>query len=69
MVTANTSPPIAAEPSTGQAANGIDNVAPSKWDDPSVPVGNAPPMPRWPVFAWAVAWTLWIVFLVAMAWA
>jgi len=36
------------------------------WDDPSVPVGNAPPMPRWPVVVTAIAWLAWVVFLIAM---
>ncbi|MCO6435557.1 MAG: hypothetical protein J5J06_00540 [Phycisphaerae bacterium] len=41
----------------------------SVWDDPTVPVGNAPPRSSLPVVAWALAWTLWIVFLAAMAFA
>ncbi len=36
------------------------------WGDPTVPVGNSPPMPRWPVVATALAWVAWIVFLIAM---
>jgi len=36
------------------------------WDDPSVPVGNAPPMPRWPLVVTAMAWLAWVVFLIAM---
>ena len=36
------------------------------WDDPSVPVGNAPPMPRWPLVVSAIAWLAWVVFLIAM---
>jgi len=36
------------------------------WDDPSVPVGNAPPMPRWPLVVTAIAWLAWVVFLIAM---
>ncbi len=34
--------------------------------DPSLPAGDSPPMPRWPLIAGIVAWCLWIVFLVAM---
>lgn len=37
-----------------------------KWDDPSVPVGNAPPMARWPLVVSAIAWVAWIVFLIVM---
>lgn len=36
------------------------------WDDPSVPVGDAPPMPRWPVVVTAIAWLAWVIFLIAM---
>jgi hypothetical protein len=36
------------------------------WDDPSVPVGNAPPMPRWPLVVSAVVWLAWVVFLIVM---
>lgn len=36
------------------------------WDDPSVPIGNAPPFPRWPLVLAAVAWFASVVFLVVM---
>lgn len=36
------------------------------WTDPNVPIGNAPPMPLWPVVVYAVAWVGWFVFLLAM---
>jgi len=36
------------------------------WDDPSVPIGNAPPLPRWPLVVSAVAWFASVVFLVVM---
>ncbi len=55
--------------SGSEAENGASN-APKKrridWSDPNVSVGNAPPMPRWPVVAFLLAWLGWIVFLVAM---
>ena len=34
------------------------------WADPKVPVGNAPPMPRWPLVVLATMWLSWLVFLV-----
>ncbi len=37
------------------------------WSDPSVPVGNAPPMPVWPVVLGGIAWVGWVVFLIVMA--
>ncbi len=37
------------------------------WDDPSVPPGDAPAMPRWPMILGAVAWGGWVIFLVVMA--
>ena len=49
----------AAEESTPK---GID------WADPSVPVGNAPAMPRWPMVIAPMAWGGWLLFLAAMAW-
>jgi hypothetical protein len=36
------------------------------WDDPSVPIGNAPPLPRWPLVLAAVAWFASVVFLFVM---
>ena len=37
------------------------------WEDPSVPAGDSPPMPRWPLAAFVVAWVGWLGFLVMMA--
>jgi hypothetical protein len=36
------------------------------WNDPNVPVGDAPPVPRWPLYVWVTLWLAWIAFLVAM---
>ena len=36
------------------------------WEDPSVPVGNSPPFPRWPLALMSVIWGAWVVFLVLM---
>ncbi len=36
------------------------------WEDPTVPIGDAPSIPRWPVVVNAIAWFAWIGFLVAM---
>lgn len=35
------------------------------WDN-DLPVGDSPPLPRWPLTASIVAYALWMVFLVAM---
>lgn len=47
----------------------VAEARPSKydWADPSVPAGNAPPMPRWPLVVSAVVFALWVCFLIAMA--
>ena len=37
------------------------------WNDPDVPAGNAPPLPRWPLVLAALLWVGWLGFLVAMA--
>lgn len=39
---------------------------PSVWDDPSVPVGNAPPRSKWPLVLFGTAWAGWVVFLMFM---
>ncbi len=36
------------------------------WEDPNIPVGNAPPLPRWPLAVTGLAWLAWGVFLVVM---
>ncbi len=36
------------------------------WNDPMVPIGNAPPLPRWPVVVLGLVWLAWIGCLVAM---
>ncbi len=37
------------------------------WSDPTVPVGDSPPMARWPLVVAGIAWFCGIVFLAAMA--
>lgn len=39
---------------------------PTKWEDPSVPVGDAPPVSRAPLAFFAVAWVAFVVFLFVM---
>lgn len=52
------------QPTDGQRAaaqiRGVD------WFDPAIPAGDAPPMARWPLFAAAIAFGLWLIFLVVM---
>ena len=36
------------------------------WEDPTVPVGNAPDGSRLPLLLWALAWIAWVAFLIAM---
>lgn len=52
-----------AESASGGAAK---SDARSKWADPRVPIGNGPPMPKWPLVASWTAWVLWVGFLIAM---
>lgn len=49
------------EESSTTKQNGIN------WQDPQVPVGNSPPLPRWPIAIFSIAWMGWVVFLFAMA--
>ncbi len=51
----------APDSSADETTGGID------WADPSVPVGDAPPMPKWSLALTASAWLVLIVFLVLMA--
>lgn len=37
------------------------------WNDPSVPVGDSPPMPAWPFILCTLGWVAWVLFLVGMA--
>ena len=37
----------------------------SIWDN-NLPAGDSPPLPRWPLTASIVAYSLWMVFLVSM---
>ena len=36
------------------------------WADPTIPVGNAPPLPRWPLGVAGLAWLGWVLFLLMM---
>ena len=45
---------------TSAKRSGVD------WADPSVPVGDAPPLPYWPLALAGIAWSSWGVFLVVM---
>lgn len=47
-------------PSNGPKRPRID------WADPRIPVGNAPPLPRWPLAVAGLAWVAWVAFLVVM---
>jgi len=39
---------------------------PTIWDDPSVPVGDAPLLSKAPLVALSIAWLGWTVFLLVM---
>jgi hypothetical protein len=38
----------------------------SIWDN-DLPAGDSPPLPRWPLTAAIVTYSLWMVFLITMA--
>lgn len=38
----------------------------SIWDN-DLPAGDSPPLPRWPLTAAIVAYSIWMVFLISMA--
>lgn len=37
------------------------------WEDPTIPIGNGPPLPRWPLAVSGIAWLLWIALMLVMA--
>lgn len=37
------------------------------WDDPSIPAGDSPPLPGWPVWLSAAAWGAWLIYLSTIA--
>ena len=43
-----------------------ESKSPGYWDNPSIPVGDAPPRSRWTLVLLVVAWGGWMLFLVAM---
>ncbi len=54
---------------TSTLDNAIETEAerePTKWEDPSVPAGNAPPMPKWRLPVLLVIWVGWVGFLAAV---
>lgn len=48
----------------------VDNTHAEKpksiWDN-DLPAGDSPPLPRWPLTAAIVAYSVWMVFLISMA--
>lgn len=52
---------------TGSAAVAEAQSPEDKWADPGIPIGNAPPLPRWPLVLATLAWLGWVVFLAVMA--
>jgi hypothetical protein len=52
---------------TDHDAHDENSLRPSPdWEDPNIPVGNAPPMPAWPLAVSLIAWTGGVVFLLVM---
>lgn len=48
-----------------QISEGVEPVALSG-DELVAVIGNAPPSPVWPIYAWGLVWTLWLMFLLFM---
>lgn len=36
------------------------------WEDPAVPMGDSPPIPKWPLALVTTAWIGWVIFLFIM---
>lgn len=37
------------------------------WGDPSIPPGNSPPLPAWPLWVSIAAWGAWTTMIVCIA--
>ncbi len=62
--------PITKDAVESKADGSADETKPSvNWADPSVPIGDAPPLPRWPVVLLFSMWVASIAFLVVMMFA
>lgn len=44
----------------------VDSTAGPNWNDPNVPAGDAPPLPRWPLLVASATWSAWMAFLLVM---
>ncbi len=44
-----------------KSSQGVD------WSDPSIPAGDSPPHPTWPLVVSGVLWGGWVVFLAVVA--
>ncbi len=47
--------------------DGEQNAPESKWNDPSIPAGNSPPLPSWPLWVSAALWCGWTGVLLVTA--
>lgn len=60
----------AAEPARRPTGSGLPffrvGAEGARWDDPNVPVGDAPPLPRWPLYFWIAVCLAWMVVLIAI---
>lgn len=56
--------------SGGKASSDGPSDAPDKpridWEDPAVPIGDSPPLARWPLAVSTLGWMAWVVFLATM---
>ena len=50
----------------GTLAHNMTHETKSIWDN-DLPAGDSPPLPRWPLTAAIVAYSIWMIFLVSMA--
>lgn len=48
------------------AVTSVDSTAGPNWNDPNIPAGDAPPLPRWPLLVAGATWSAWMAFLLVM---
>lgn len=52
--------------SDSTSENSSESSEPTIWENPDIPVGNAPPLAKTPLVLFSLAWFGWIVFLALM---
>jgi hypothetical protein len=62
------SEPVTKDKGESDGGSSADEAKPRiDWADPNVPVGDAPPLAKWPLVLLSITWLAWIALLALMA--